>query len=495
MPRSRTSSAGELLVELRRDEATPLHRQLEHELRAAIRTGRLAAEASLPSSRVLADQLGLSRGVVVEAYEQLVAEGYLTSRPGGTTRVAANVDSNRPRPASSAGGVEKPRIDFTYGRPDVTQFPRQAWMKSLRRVMNEAPSDRLSYLDIRGAEELRDALASYLNRVRGTCAEPDEIVICNGFAQALRLVVQVLKNDGGRRVAGEDPGFQDLRLAAEDHGLEVVPVPVDEAGLDVAALARTKVDAVVVTPAHHFPTGAVMSAERRAALVAWAKDSGALILEDDYDAEYRYDREPIGALHGLAPEQVIYAGSASKTLAPGLRLGWMLVPPRLVEPIAMTKEHIDRGSPSLEQLAFADFLSRGEFDHHLRRMRPIYRARRDVLLDAIRRHLPELRPVGASAGLHVFAWLPPGVDEGAIVRRAASAGVGVYGLSRYGYARSSGGGGLIFGYGAITEAEIVEGVQLVGEALASAAADPRPDQGRQAASAASAWPVVAGAGR
>jgi GntR family transcriptional regulator/MocR family aminotransferase len=468
MPRSRTSSTAELLVELRRDDAAPLHRQLEHELRTAIRSGRLPADSALPSSRALADQLSLSRGVVVEAYEQLVAEGYLTSRQGGATRVAGNVTPTKP----STPAVARPmppglalRIDFGYGRPDVTQFPRQAWMKSLRRVMNEAPSDRFGYLDLRGAPELRSALATYLNRVRNTCADPEHIVISNGFAQALRLMVQVVKDQGGRRIAGEDPGFQDLRLAAADHGMEVVPVPVDESGIDVAALSRSSVDAVVVTPAHHFPTGAVMSAERRAALVDWAKDRGALILEDDYDAEYRYDREPIGALHGLAPEHVLYAGSASKTLAPGLRLGWMLVPPALVEPIARKKEQIDRGSASLEQLAFADFLVRGEFDHHLRRMRPVYRARRDALLDAIARHLPDLRPVGASAGLHVFAWLPPGVDEPNVVERAAAAGVGIYGLSRYGYARRTGRGGLILGYGAVTEREIVEGVRLLADAL------------------------------
>jgi GntR family transcriptional regulator/MocR family aminotransferase len=473
MARSRTSSPGELLVEIHRDDPAPLHRQLELELRVAIRSGRLVAGTGLPSSRALADQLGLSRGVVVEAYEQLVAEGYLTSRPGGATRVARNVSSSpsdpskpiRPRPPMPAG-LDPLRIDFGYGRPDVTQFPRQSWLKSVRRVMTEAPSDRFGYLDLRGAEELRGALASYLNRVRGTCAIPDDIVVCNGFAQALRLTVQIVKDRGGRRIAGEDPGFQDLRLAAIDHGLETVPVPVDEAGLDVAALARTPVDAVVVTPAHHFPTGAVMSAERRAALVAWAKDRDALILEDDYDAEYRYDREPIGALHGLDPEHVVYAGSASKTLAPGLRLGWMLIPPGLVEAIARKKEQVDRGSPSLEQLAFADFLGRGEFDLHLRRMRPIYRARRDILLDAIRMFLPAVRPVGASAGLHVFAWLPPGVDEAAVVRRAAAAGVGVYGLSRYGYAHPDGPGGLIFGYGAVNEREIVEGVRLVADAIA-----------------------------
>ena len=489
MARSRTSSSSELLVELRRDDSAPLHRQLELELRSAIRSGRLAAGAALPSSRSLAHDLNLSRGVVVEAYEQLVAEGYLTSRPGGATRVAPNVAPPhdaakpvRPRPPMPAG-LDPLRIDFGYGRPDVTQFPRQAWLKSVRRVMNEAPSDRFGYLDLRGADELRDALATYLNRVRGTCANPDDIVVCNGFAQALRLVVQVVKDRGGRRIAGEDPGFQDRWLAGLDHGIDAVAVPVDEAGLDVEALARTRVDAVVVTPAHHFPTGAVMSAELRAQLVAWAKEHDALILEDDYDAEYRYDREPIGALHGLDPDHVIYAGSASKTLAPGLRLGWMLVPPRLVEPIARKKEQVDRGSPSLEQLAFADFLVRGEFDHHLRRMRPIYRARRDTLLDAIRMFLPEVRPVGASAGLHVFAWLPAGIDEAAVVRRAAAAGVGVYPLSRYGYARADGTGGLIFGYGAVNEREIVEGVKLVADAIAAEVRHLAARPQRQASSA------------
>jgi GntR family transcriptional regulator / MocR family aminotransferase len=470
--RSRTSSAAELLVELQRDDPTPLHRQLEQALRASIRSGRLAADSPLPSSRVLAEQLDLSRGVVVEAYEQLVAEGYLASRPGGATRVAANVATDghaalpemSPLPGFHPGEA---RINFAPGRPDVTQFPRQAWMKSLRRVMNEAPSDRLSYLDLRGAEELREALAIYLNRVRGTCAEPGQIVISNGFAQALRLVAQVLRAAGARRIAAEDPGFAEVRLAALDHGLELVPVPVDDDGLDVAALARSRADAVVVTPAHQFPTGAVMSAERRAALVAWAVDRNAIILEDDYDAEYRYDREPIGALHGLAPDRVVYAGSASKTLAPGLRLGWMLLPRRLVEPVGTLKDQLDRGSASLEQLAFADFLSRGEFDHHLRRMRPIYRRRRDVLLGAIRRDLPGVHPVGASAGLHVLAWLPPGADEGAIVRRARDAGVWLYGLAGYGTTRGDDLGALDFGYGSVTEAEIVEGVRIVAEAMAA----------------------------
>jgi GntR family transcriptional regulator / MocR family aminotransferase len=465
MARARTSSDAELLVELRRDDAVPLHRQLERELRAAVRSGRLGAGSVVPSTRGLASQLGLSRGVVVEAYEQLVAEGYLVSQPGGTTRVSERVSEASVlatgRPAAPAF-----RIDFGYGRPDVAQFPRATWMRSLRRVLNEAPSDRLAYLDRRGAEELRVALADYLNRVRGTCAEPDRVVICNGFAQAVVLVTQALKARGRSRIAVEDPSQQDdFRQVAAILGLTAIPVPVDGDGIRVDALARTDTDLVVVTPAHQFPTGAVLSPERRAALVRWAVEGNRRILEDDYDAEYRYDREPIGALHGLAPEHVIYAGSASKTLAPGLRLGWVIAPGDLVDDLAAIKEAVDRGSPSLEQLAFADFLARGEFDHHLRRMRPIYRARRDALLDAIRRYLPGFEPAGASAGLHVIAWLPPGVAETPLVERAAAEGVGIYGLARYHDDPATARPGLLFGYGRVTEAEIDEGIRVVASAL------------------------------
>jgi GntR family transcriptional regulator/MocR family aminotransferase len=334
-------------------------------------------------------------------------------------------------------------------------------MRSLRRVLNEAPSSRFSYLDDRGAEELRQALAGYLNRVRGTAAHPESMVICNGFAQALGLVSQVVAANGGTRMAVEDPGQRDAVRAARQNGLEVFHVPVDEDGIVVETLDRTGADVVVLTPAHHFPTGAVLSPARRAAIVAWAKAGDRLILEDDYDAEYRYDREPIGALQGLAPDQVIYAGSASKTLAPGLRLGWLIVPPRLVDAVAATKEATDRGSASLEQLAFADFLARGEFDHHLRRMRPVYRARRDALLGALRLHLPEFEPVGASAGLHVLAWLPDDIDEAALVARAADVGIGVDGVNPYRGSNRTGRGGLLFGYGALAEAGIEEGIRLI----------------------------------
>jgi GntR family transcriptional regulator/MocR family aminotransferase len=275
-------------------------------------------------------------------------------------------------------------------------------------------------------------------------------------------VTMALKQRGARRIAVEDPGQNDTL----SH-LETVPVPVDEEGIRVDALERTDADVVLLTPAHQFPTGAVLSAERRSALIAWATRRNRLILEDDYDAEYRYDREPIGSLHGLAPDRVIYAGTASKTLAPGLRLGWLILPPSLVDLVADIKEQSDRGSPSLEQLAFADFLGRGEFDHHLRRMRPIYRARRDVLLRALRRHLPELRPVGASAGLHVVAWLPPGVDEASVVDGALAQGVNLNGITPYRRLRDDRPGGLVFGYGTPTETEIEEGIRLVAEVLAA----------------------------
>jgi GntR family transcriptional regulator/MocR family aminotransferase len=455
-----------LLVELDRDSALPLHQQLEQELRGAIRGGRLLPDSPLPSTRVLAEQLDLSRGVVVEAYEQLVAEGYLTSLPGGATRIAARASvappATRPRPAAA-----EIRINFAYGRPDVREFPRQVWLRSLRRVLTEAPSDRLSYNHPRGVEELRAALATYLNRVRGTAADAEHVVICNGFAQAIDLVTQLVKARGGRRIAVEDPGDADGRVAVRRHGLETVPLPVDDGGISIDALHTSGADAVFLTPAHHYPTGAVMAPDRRAGLLAWADERDALILEDDYDAEYRYDREPIGAIHGLAPERVIYAGSASKTLAPGLRLGWMVVPSEHVETLGLLKDANDRGSPSLDQLAFADFLSRGEFDRHLRRMRPLYRERRDAVLTALRRHLPGARPTGASAGLHVLAYLPAGLVEAAVIGAAAEAGVRVTGLAHTYSDPATAPGGLIFGYGAVATSDIDEGVRLVAAAAVS----------------------------
>ncbi|TWD79143.1 GntR family transcriptional regulator/MocR family aminotransferase [Kribbella amoyensis] len=467
MSRSRTNSAtaGELLVELRRADPVPLHQQLTGGIRDRIRQGLLRADTVMPSTRALAADLGLSRGVVVEAYQQLVAEGYLVSRSGGYTQVApAAVRAAEPSPPPVE--ITVPRIDFRYSRPDVSQFPRAAWLRSVRKVLAEMPHLSLAYLDGRGADELRIALADYLNRVRGTSGRPENLLVSNGFAQGSRLLLQVLAQLGRRRLAVEDPSDNELRDVATAAGLETVGVPVLESGIDVAALEKSGADVVLVTAAHQFPTGAVASAGTRAALVAWATERDALIIEDDYDAEYRYDREPIGAIQGLAPEHVVYAGTASKTLAPGLRLGWLILPRHLVEPMAAAKFADDRGSPVLDQLTFADFVARGEFDRHLRRMRPRYRALRDTLVDRLAERLPELEPVGISAGLHVLTWLPPDLSEDAVAAAARERGLGVYGLRPYwvGAPRAE---GLVFGYGGLTEKAVVEGVDLLAETVAS----------------------------
>ncbi len=468
MSRSKTSSALELLIPLRRDDPTPLHQQLERELRSAIRSGRLEPESALPSTRALASQLSLSRGVVVEAYEQLVAEGYLVSRHGGTTRVAPRVVD--PTPAAD-GRPDRPaiRIDFAYGRPDVTEFPRESWLRSLRRVLIEAPSERLSYLDHRGAPELREALAAYLNRVRGTVASADRIVICNGFAQALHLTAQLFTLNGARRIAVEEPGQQEAAVAARWYRLDTVPVPVGDDGIRVDHLAATDADAVVVTPAHHFPTGAVLSAAARAALVRWAVARNAVIVEDDYDAEYRYDRDPVGALQGLAPDRVVYCGSASKTLAPALRLGWMVAPPWLAGDLAREKDLADRGTPVLDQAALADLLDRGEVDRHLRRTRRRYRARRDALVVALAERLPGLRVSGVAAGLHAMLELPAGTSEDAVREAALAGGVAVETLHGGCTVVAPRPPTLLLGYAAVPEPALERAALLVSAAVRACA--------------------------
>ncbi|MBE1592109.1 GntR family transcriptional regulator/MocR family aminotransferase [Nonomuraea angiospora] len=454
--------AHDLLVELDRTGATPLHRQIETVLRDGIRTGRLRHGASLPSSRRLATEIGVSRGVVVEAYNQLLAEGYLTSTPGSYTRVAAvpGQAAAATPPPQGAG----PYIDFGYGRIDPASFPRAAWLRSLRRVLTDAPHSRLNYLDGYGLPELRTAVADYLNRVRGTSADPSQVLITSGYGQAAALVISVLAGRGARRIAVEDPSTDDIRLLAGLHGLDVVPLPVTGEGIEPAALERADADLVVLTPSHQWPLGGVLPARTRTEVVRWARARGALVLEDDYDAEYRYDRAPIGAMQGLAADVVLYAGSLSKILAPGLRLGWLVVPAHLAAAVAEAKLLADRGSPAIEQLALADFLVRGELDRHLRRMRPVYRRRRDVLLARLAESLPGFRPTGVAAGLHLVVWLPDGMGEDDVVAAAADHGVRVAGVGPY---RLAGPGrqGLILGYGDLTEGRIAEGVEALAAAV------------------------------
>lgn len=461
----RTSRRPELLVRLARGSREPLRQQIERAFREAIRSQRLGPGSAVPSTRTLASDLGVSRGVVVQAYDQLIAEGYLLSTPGAPTRVSGAVRAPVPEPPEPE--PRSAEIDFRPGEPDLRAFPLEAWRRSLRAVLSDLDHRWLGYNDPRGLAALRTALATYLARARGVAVAAQHIVICNGCAQGLSVAGHVLRRQGVRRVAIEAPGHPDIRHILDEAGLEIVPVPVDDDGLRVSDLERHQVRAVVVSPAHQNPVGGVLSPQRRQQLLAWAASQAAgVIVEDDFDAEYRYDRVGVGALQGLAPERVIYVGSTSKILAPALRLGWLVAGRPFLEDAIETKRRLDNGSPAIDQLTLAHFLGAGELDRHIRRMRVPYQRRRDALVAAIARHCPRWRVRGAAAGLHLLAESPASVDIDRLVRRAAELSVRLYPLSRYtvGGSRQA---GLVFGYARLTEPEVAEGMVRVGRALRS----------------------------
>jgi len=410
-----------VLVALDHGGGEPLRRQLAGELRDAIRGGRLRTGVRLPASRPLAAQLGVSRGVVTDAYEQLTAEGWLAARRGAGTVVAA-APAAEPPPAAPPRR-RAARFDFTPTTPDVALFPRRQWARAVARAAAEAPDAELDYGSGFGSPALREALAGYLGRVRATAAGPGQIVLCGGYSQATRLIFAALAGRGVRRVALEDPSLEDQWDAAARSGIEAVPIALDEEGLRIDALADSGADAVVVTPSHQFPTGAVMGPERRHALLAWARAGERLIVEDDYDAEFRYDRRPLAALQGLDPARVAYVGTASKVLAPALRLGWILAPQGLAAELAVEKLAADGGSPALDQLALAHLIASGEHDRHLRRARRVYSERRDRLVAALARAVPEGRIDGAAAGVHLVLALPVALDPLRLRRAAAAHGV------------------------------------------------------------------------
>ena len=371
-----------------------------------------ARQRACPRAGASPRELGLSRGVVVEAYAQLAAEGYLVTRQGGQTRVAPMAARQAP-PEARLPDPRPPRFDFRPGGPDVSLFPRAAWLASIRRALRDAPDSRLDYGDPRGAPELRRALASYLGRVRGVAADPECVVVTSGMAQGMALFGRALVAGGGRRIAVEDPWSAPGRRQLESTGLDTVPVPVDEDGVRVDALAAERADAVAVTPAHQFPLGVVLSAERRFALVDWAARTGAFVLEDDYDAEYRYDRQPVGAVQGLAPELVAYAGSISKTLAPGLRIGWMVAPGRLVDAVAERQaprrpRHAGGGAARACRLPRARRARSPPAPHPRRLPRPPRRARGGARAAACR----AARVGGVAAGLHLVMELPDADGRG-----------------------------------------------------------------------------------
>ena len=453
-------------VEIEFKAGVPLGRQLEDVLRVAIRSGRLGPGSVLPPSRDLADELGVSRGVVVDSYSQLAAEGYLSAKRGSATRVAELPTSRDP----AAGGRSSPRparSATTCGPGRLTSTPSRAarWKAMLVRALRELPDVRLTYADHRGVPELRNAVADYLARMRGVAVEPEHVVICCATSQALTVLWHVLRNRGARRVAIEDPGWRWQRLTVEHAGLEAVPVRVDADGLVVEDLAAADVDAVVMTPAHHYPTGVVMTAERRSALIAWARERQALIVEDDYDVEYRFGRQPMASLQGLAPDLVAFVGTTSKTLAPALRLAWVVPPSHLIDDVENVLLVTGVTPPTLDQVAMASFIEDAALERHLRSMRRRYRAKRDVLIGALRKHLPEVRISGIAGGLHLLAWLPDGADERATAMRARQSGVGVHELHRHCTTHAPSPPALLLGFALPSESELTAAARLLAEAI------------------------------
>ncbi|MBO4269492.1 PLP-dependent aminotransferase family protein [Microbispora triticiradicis] len=454
----------DVFIRLDRQSPEALGSQLQNALRTAVREGRLQIGERLPSSRKLAVDLGVSRGLVQATYEQLEAEGYLRAFGGSATRVAFRPQATV---VTSPEGTPAARmeIDFAPGRPDLNSFPARDWLWACGEATRTASARDMGYGDPRGSIRLREVIASYLRRVRGAFAGADDVVICSGFTQGAALTLAALRAAGTTSVAVEDPGHLDMPVLVRRAGLNPVFIPVDDHGLVVDELARTKATAVVVTPAHQTPTGVVLAPDRRLALLQWAEQVNGVVIEDDYDSEFRYDKQPVGSLQGLAADRVVSIGSVSKSLAPAIRLGWVLASRHLGAWIAEEKHRCDRCSPILDQLALARLIESGRFDRHLRRMRGVYAARRNTLAEAIGEHAPNLVLTGLAAGFHAVARLPEGADEAEIVDAAAQRSVGLQGLGRYRSPNSDGPPGIVFGFGDVNENAIRRGIAAIGDLL------------------------------
>jgi GntR family transcriptional regulator / MocR family aminotransferase len=431
---------------------------LERTIREAVLGGALRAGVRLPASRKLAADLGVSRGVVTDAYEQLTAQGFLVTHGRSAPLVAALARHDQPAPAT-ASATERIQYDFTASAPDVSLFPLRRWLTTALKAAQAAPSAALGYGDRNGHGALRAALADHLGRTRGVIAGPDQIIITQGTSQAIDLVLGLLRARGARRVVVEDPSHTGQRIRILHSGLALVGQKTDEEGLIVEGL---QADAVLLTPAHQFPSGVVLSPQRRRSLLEWAIDSGGLLIEDDYDAEFRYDREPVRAMQGLAPGCVIQLGTVSKTLAPALRLGWIVAPSQLAEELAFHKALADESSPTLDQLALAAFLRDGHYDRHVRKARTVYRARRDRLVKALDAELPGFQVRGIAAGIHVLLALPSWLDDKAVARSAVKAHIQVSPLSEFCLARADV-KGLVLGYGQIHESALPSAVAALAD--------------------------------
>jgi len=441
----------------------PRHVRLEAAVRDAVAAGRLPAGAALPPSRLLAASLGVSRWVVTEVYGRLTAEGILDARTGSATRVAASVGVTAPRPAPApAAPLRRPRLDLAPGVPDLRHAPRALWRRAVTDVLARTPDAELFRLDP-DVPEARAAVAAYLARSRFARADAASVVVTHGATDGMRRVSRTLRALGHTALLVEDPSWSRMRQVAAAEGLASVPVPVDEHGVDVAALVaastRTGARAALVTPAHQFPIGTALSPDRREGLLAWARTCDGVVIEDDYDAEFRYDRRPVGALQAMAPDRVVLAGSLSKTASPALGVGWLVLPPALQGAVG------DAGAPApstLDQLTLARFLASGGLDRHLRAARTRYRRRREALLAALDRMLPECPVSGIAAGLHVVLDLPPGVRAADVVRDAEHHDLGLTDIRRYRVSTDAPAPErLVLGYGDLADALVDEAVSVL----------------------------------
>jgi GntR family transcriptional regulator/MocR family aminotransferase len=452
-------SAGPLF-QLELDRARPLGRQLDGILRDLIRAETVAVGSRLPSTRALASELGVSRGVVVGVYDRLAAEGYLALRRGAPPVVAAGGLDVRPIDDEIAEDVPiaKARFNLRPDLPDLSLFPRRAWLAAERLTLKCAADTDLAYGQPFGAAELLRELAGFLGRTRGALAEPDRLNVTAGAAQAIFVLALLLRNRGARRIAVESPGHPWRHGVLVESGLEIVPVPVDELGLQVDRLPD--VDALVLSPGHQYPLGVVLSPERRRALVDWAVAGNRLIVEHDHDGHFRYDGRPVGALQALAPEHVAYVGGVSALLAPTLRLGWVLLPAALIVPFGELVLMTVGCAPRLTQLALAQLIASGGMDRHLRKARSVYRVRREVAIQAIERHLPDAEVGGAPVGLFVHVSLR---DEARALEAARSRGIVVHGVLEN--ALADGRPGLALGFAAEPEARLRRAIRELGAAL------------------------------
>lgn len=459
-----SSGKAELLLALTRGGPQTLQSQIERQIRDGVRAGWLRPGATMPSTRNLAAQFGISRPLVMEAYAQLAAEGYLSLRQGAVPRVSDLALASTSTAGETPPKQEVLRYDLRPAVPDLSSFPMAAWLKASSSALIRMSAEDFGYSERYGTSALRRSLVEYLGRVRGVIAEPGRLIVTSGFEQGRGLIFRALRALGATRVAVENPGYSNWD-ALLDAGLELVPVTVDANGMRIEDLERVRVDAVMLTPAHQFPTGGVLSGERRVRLLSWLRKHDAIAIEDDYDAEFRYDRAPVGSLQGLDPDRVVYAGTASKTLAPALRLGWLVTPPRLFEAIQHQHRLAGFGNSRIEQHAFAEMLDTGEFDRHLRHMRALYRSRRDELLRALSDHLPTAVVGGISAGLHATVRLDRRYDEEAIVAKARGRGVGLAFMSRHFVGPTVSPSTLLLGYARSSPSSIGLGVRVLAEII------------------------------